>query len=168
MVIKYLKLIIFMTVKPIENIAQLPFVVANHPPAYAGLEFLSAIQLLNSHEPMVGIVDNVDNKNLKLFVIDLCEQESVNVSFLLESASDWFANYRHAMPISFYLSRLQEFADLTPLYKSVPLRNIIRIIGPVGIFSMSRVERTRKKKHRVPDAGVVINHVPLTTGVESI
>lgn len=135
--------------KSIENIAQLPFVVANHPPAYAGLEFLSIVQLLNSHDHVVGIVDNVDQKHLKLFVLDLCEQERIDVSFLLEAANDWFTTCRHSLPLSFYLSRLQDDVDLTPLYKTIPLKNIIRVIGPVGIFPMDRVERTKKKKHRV-------------------
>ena len=141
--------------KIIENIAQLPFVVANHPPAYAGLEFLSAIQLLNSHEPMVGIVDNVDNKTLKLFVIDLCEQEDVDVDVLLETASDWFTNYRHRVPLSFYLSRTYDLSQISSLYRSVPIRNIIRVIGPVGVFAMNRVEKTRKRKHRSNEPTVI-------------
>lgn len=133
--------------KSIENVAQLPFVVATHPPSYAGLDFLTAVQLLNSHEPIIGIVDNVDDKNLKLFMVDLCEQEGINVDLMLQVTSEWFTNHRHQIPLSFYLSRHQQFTGLAALYRSIPLKNIIRVIGPIGIFPMGTIERSRKRKH---------------------
>ena len=142
--------------KPVTNIAQLPFVVASHPPTYAGLEFLSAVQLTNQHEPIVGIVDNVDGKILKLFVIDLCEQEGIDVEFLLHAVDDWYQNHRHAFPLSFYMSRLPIFADFTNPYKLVPVKNIIRIIGPVSIFVMDSVEKVRKKKHTPTASATVV------------
>lgn len=135
----------------IENVAQLPFVVANHPPAYTGLEFLSAVQMLNSHSPIVGIVDNVDSKTLKIFVIDLCEQENIDVGALLDVTNDWFTNHRHSIPLSFYLARMHQSLSITSLYRSIPIKNIIRVIGPVGIFPMNRVDRTKKKKHRISE-----------------
>ncbi len=141
--------------KHIENIAQLPFVVANHPPSYAGLDFLTAVQLLNSHEPVIGIVDNVDNKNLKLFMVDLCEQEGINVDLLLQVTNDWFINHRNQIPLSFYLSRHPHFSGLASLYRSIPLKNIIRVIGPIGIFPMGDADRSRKRKH-IPI--VQVNH----------
>lgn len=133
--------------KHFENVAQLPFVVANHPPSYAGLDFLTAVQLLNSHEPIIGIVDNVDDKNLKLFMMDLCEQEGINVDLLLQITNDWFTQHRHQIPLSFYLSRHQQFSGLGSLYRSIPIKNIIRVIGPIGIFPMGDTERYRKRKH---------------------
>lgn len=123
-----------------------------HPNNYNGYPFITLIQFHDQH--IITIIDNVDKKTLKAYVLDLCEAEGVNESAVIQVASEWYSTAMD-YPVSIEFSKRGMTNDVSRIYRTYPIENIIRVIGPLKTFDMDHILKIRRRR-RIAPPNVVI------------
>lgn len=131
-------------------------IVESHPQEYTGYPFVALIQHKSSN--IIAIIDNVSDKNMRAYVLDLCEPEGINEASLIDVAAEWFEAAAENYPISVEFSK----RGLTPatgrIYRTFNLDTISRIIGHVSYFPIDQIYKIkRRKKREIPRTVRVIH-----------
>lgn len=134
-----------------------PLIIEEHPEKYEGYPFITLVQYNDQH--LLTIIDNCDNKNIKAFVLDLCGPEGVNEEHIIKVATYWFNNNREQYPVSFEFSKLGISSITSKIYRTFPKEFVSRVIGPVPVFEMSQVHKTRRRRRKSVPNGVVVRTV---------
>lgn len=124
-----------------------PLIVEPHPENYEGYKFITLIRY--NDENTINVVDNIINKQIHTYVLDLCGPEEVNEQEFIEIALNWYAKELHkTYPLSVEMSRLGYSQKANRILRVFPVDYITRIIGPVVEYPMSGYSKCRKRKKR--------------------
>ena len=99
--------------------AGVPLVVENHPKQYKGFPFITYIQFHNSD--VLALIDNVHNKQIQCYVLDLCQPEEIDEAALIEVASRWYADHSHRVPLSVFMNQLGLDSSSNKIYRTYNL-----------------------------------------------
>lgn len=98
------------------------------------------------------IVDNVDDKNIDAYVLDLCGPEKVDEENLIELVYPWWNDRRGNFPVSFEFSRLGISGEVSRIFRSFHIEYVTRVIGPLPLFDMAETQKIRRRKRKpIPD-----------------
>lgn len=127
-----------------------PLIIEPHPKTWNGYKFLTVIRY--NDENTVNVVDNVINKNIHTYVLDLCGPSNVDETTFIEIALNWYDSgncKKH--PLSIEFSRVGWSSNANKILRVFPVDYITRIVGPVAEFPMSGYRSCRKRKKRTPN-----------------
>ena len=139
----------------------IPLIVEKHPKDYNGYPFITLIQYKD--QDWLVIVDNVDDKNIDAYVLDLCGPESVNEEHIIETVHPWWQERRENFPISFEFSRLGMTAEVSRIFRSFHIEYVTRVIGPLPLFKMEEVIKIRRRKRKAIPEGMEIHKKNVTS-----
>ncbi len=131
-----------------------PLIIEPHPKTYNGLPFLTLV--LYRKVPMLTIIDNMNNENIRAFVLDLCDPEGIDKEALINIASVWYENDRDSFPISIAFSRAGITPQTSKIYRVIAIELVSRVIGPCFSFPMTEVTSVRRRKRKIISAGIEI------------
>jgi hypothetical protein len=134
-----------------------PLVVEPYPRDYTGLPFLTLIQFRK--QPMLVIVDNVDDRQIRAYVLDLCGPEQVDEEMVILAASEWYSASSDKYPVSIEFSRRVMTAETSRIYRTFDVEFVSRVIGPAPQFPMgaSAIKSVKRRRRKPVPAGVEIN-----------
>lgn len=133
----------------------IPLIVEKHPVDYNGYPFITLIQYRDQH--MLAIVDNATEKQVKSFILDLCEPAKVDEESIINVAIDWFNNSRGKYPISFEFSRRGMTAETSKIYRTFNIEFVTRVIGPLPKFDMCEVHSVKRRRRKTVPPGMEIH-----------
>ena len=132
-----------------------PLIIEPHPVDYSGFPFVTLIQYRK--QPMLAIVDNVDDSVIRAFVLDLCGPEGVDEEMIISAVADWYATNRSAFPVSIEFSRLGLTQQTSKIYRALNIEFVSRVIGPVPKYPMCAVKSVKRRRRKAVPAGVEIH-----------
>jgi hypothetical protein len=132
-----------------------PLVVEPYPRDYTGLPFLTLIQFRK--QPMLVIVDNVDDRLIKAYVLDLCGPEQVDEEKVIVVAADWYTQSKSIFPVSIEFSRRGMTGETSRIYRTFDVEFVSRVIGPAPEFPMNNVKSVKRRRRKSVPVGVEIN-----------
>lgn len=94
------------------------------------------------------IVDNVDDKNIDAYVLDLCGPEHIDEEQLVNIVNPWWEERKDQFPISFEFSRLGMTEHVSKIFRSFHIEYVTRVIGPLPHFNMNEVTKVRRRKRK--------------------
>jgi len=134
-----------------------PFIIQNYPSEYTGYPFLTVIQYKNQH--IISIIDNVNKKTLKAFVLDLCGPENVDEELVINIASYWYEFEKGGYPLSIEFSK-RGLANITSkIMKTYTIDSISRVMGPLYVYPTDNVVKIKRRKRREIPVGVEIKRL---------
>ena len=133
----------------------IPLIVEKHPKNYNGYPFITLIQYKD--QDWLVVVDNVDDKNIDAYVLDLCGPENVNEEHLIEVTYPWWKERRENFPISFEFSRLGMTGEVSKIFRSFHIEYVTRVIGPLPNFKMEEVIKIRRRKRKTIPEGMEVH-----------
>lgn len=136
-------------------------IIESHPDDYTGLPFLTLVKFHEEH--LLCIVDNIDLKTIRAYVIDYCQSCDVDENVLLNLANDWWHDVDMKMiPFSFYVSKKGFAVQLSPVYREFTISHVMRIVGPVPYYEMVELSGIKKRKKSKATANALSNVVSFT------
>ena len=135
-----------------------PLIIEPHPAEYSGFPFVTLIQYRK--QPMLAIVDNVDDSVIRAFVLDLCGPEEVDEELLIATVSEWYDTNRSSYPISVEFSPKGLTPHTSRIYRALNIEFVSRVIGPVPKYPMNSVKSIKRRRRKVLPAGVEIHKQP--------
>ena len=139
-----------------------PLIVEPHPSDYQGYPFITLIQYRKEHS--LTIVDNADDKTIKLYVLDLCGPSQVNEELLITIAHDWYKTGEYEKcPVSIAFSRSGISPEAQKIYRSYNVEFVTRVIGPLPKFEMKKVRSIKRRRRKpIPPGVELIKNKPFT------
>ena len=131
-----------------------PLIIEDHPQDYDGYPFITLIQQHASH--VLTIVDNVDDKQIRAFVLDLCGPENINEERIIRVAAEWYEISSELYPLSIEFSKRQMSSEISPLLRSFNIDFVTRVIGPMPRFAMNTNSSVRRRRRKPIPAGLEI------------
>lgn len=130
-----------------KSLHSVPLVVEPHPETYNGYKFITLIRY--NDENTINVVDNIIDKSIHTYVLDLCGPENVNENEFIDIVVSWYNtdNYKK-YPLSIEFSRLGFSKTANKILRIFPIDYVTRIIGPINEFPMSGRSNCRKRKKR--------------------
>lgn len=124
-----------------------PLIIEPHPEDYTGYKFITMIRYNDTNT--INVVDNIVNKSIYTYVLDLCGPSEVDENVFIEIAREWYYsdNFKKH-PLSVEFSRLGWQSESNKILRVFPIDYVTRIIGPVQEFPMSGYTRCRKRKKK--------------------
>lgn len=122
-------------------------IIEQHPDDYTGYPFVTLLQYKHLHN-IISIIDNSDNKSIKVYVLDLCKTEEVDESKIIEVAIDWYSNNYFNRPLSVDLSINGLSGEAAKILKVYHIDSVTRIIGPVQHYPTTNIFFIKKRKKR--------------------
>lgn len=124
-----------------------PLVTEPHPEGYTGYPFITLLRY--NDEIILTIIDNVTNKQIVGYVLDLCAPNNLDETSIVGVAENWFYNGRNkSHPLSIEFSRLGLAGTVAPILRAYPIEFVTRVIGPLPSYKMAGAYRTKKKKRK--------------------
>jgi len=120
----------------------------DYPSNYTGYNFITLIQF--NGEKSLSIVDRVTEKNINVYLLDLCLAKNVDEQEVLQIALDWSESDRKNFPISFEFARLNRTDDMSKIYRVFNIDFVERIIGPLPEREVIKTVIKRKKRKKIP------------------
>ncbi|TFG96110.1 hypothetical protein E4H12_11805 [Candidatus Thorarchaeota archaeon] len=131
-----------------------PLVVEPYPRDYSGLPFLTLIQFRK--QPMLVIIDNVNDQAIKAYVLDLCGPEHVNEEKVIGAAQEWFEKDNINFPVSIEFSRRGMTEETSRIYRTFDVEFVSRVIGPAPEFPMGVIKSVKRRRRKAVPQGVEI------------
>ncbi len=124
-----------------------PLITEPHPDGYNGYPFLTLIRY--NDENHLNIIDNVVNKQIIGYNLDLCAAAGIDELAVVKLAAEWFYSERHKkIPLSIEFSRLGYASQMSTIIRCYPTEFVTRVIGPLPEYKMSGVFKSKKKKKK--------------------
>lgn len=133
----------------------IPLIVETHPVEYTGFAFITLLQYRK--QPMLAIIDNADDRNVKAFVIDLCGPEGVDEELLISVAAHWYEHNRSGYPISIEFSKQGMTHEMSRIYRTLSKEFITRAIGPIPSYPMSGIVSIKRRRRKAISPAVEIH-----------
>ena len=143
----------------------IPLIVEKHPDGYTGYPFITLLQYQDKH--LLSIVDNIDKKTVKSFILDLCGPEQVNEELLINIADDWYEHRRDKFPLSFEFSRLGVSEEMNKIYRTFNIEYITRVIGPLPKFEMAEIRSVKRRRKKSIPIGMEVKKRRITSDLTS-
>lgn len=134
--------------------ANVPLIIEAHPKEYKGYPFVTVI--VYRKQPMLTIVDNADEDDIKAFVLDYCGAEGVNEESLIVAAAEWYQENKAAFPVSIEFSRRGMTAETSKIFRSLNIEFVSRVIGPLPKFPMGAAKSVKRRRRKPIPANVEI------------
>lgn len=99
-------------------------------------------------QPLLTIVDNMDDEKIQAYVLDLCGPESVDEQEVISIALDWFTNSRNQYPISIEFSKLGLISDTSRIFRILNVNFVTRFIGLASKYNINEVQQVRRRKRK--------------------
>ncbi len=139
-----------------------PLIIEPHPEDYHGYPFITLIQYRKEHS--LNIVDNADDKTIKVYVLDMCGPSNVNEEILIAAASEWYKSEEYlTVPVSIAFSRVGLAPEAMKIYRSLNVEFVTRVIGPLPKFEMKKVRSVKRRRRKpIPPGVQLITNKPIT------
>lgn len=124
-----------------------PLIVESHPENYTGYDFITLIKYNDTN--YLNIIDNVCNKQIITYVLDLCGPSNVNEELIINIAQKWFAENHNNYPISIEFSKLNMSAQTSSILRYFPIDYVTRVIGPLPEYNMAGPFKVKKRKRKL-------------------
>jgi hypothetical protein len=132
-----------------------PLIIEPHPTDYNGYPFITLIQYRKEHS--LTIVDNADDKAIKVYVLDMCGPAQVNEELLITVAHDWYETEEYTRyPVSIAFSRAGVAPEAMKIYRSFNIEFVTRVIGPLPSFEMKKVRSVKRRRRKPIPPGVQV------------
>lgn len=130
-----------------------PLITEPHPDGYTGYPFLTLIRY--NDENFLNIVDNVVNKQIVAYNLDLCAAAEIDEISVITIAEDWFYSERHRRyPLSVEFSRRGHATTVSQIIRCYPVEFVTRVIGPLPEYKMGGVFKSKKKRRKAITADI--------------
>jgi len=133
----------------------IPLIVENHPDNYNGYPFITLIQYKDIDQ--LVIVDNVDEKNIDAYVLDLCGPENVDEEKMISIVSEWWDKHRADFPVSFEFSKAGIAVDVSKIYRAFHIEYVTRVIGPLSNFKAKETPKIKRRRRKEVPKGVEVH-----------
>lgn len=124
----------------------IPLIVEDHPDTYNGYPFITLIQYRKDHN--LTVVDNVNDKIIKSYVLDLCGPSNINEEEIINIANEWWHTKKDRFPLSFEFSRLGLTNTVSLIYRTFNIEYVTRVIGPLPKYEMNETHSVRRRKKK--------------------
>lgn len=125
----------------------IPLITEPHPEGYIGYPFITLIRY--NDENTLNIIDNVVNKQIIGYVLDLCSPAGIDEHAVVAIAEEWFYSDRHTRyPLSVEFSRRELAGAMSPILRCYPTEFVTRVIGPLPEYKMGGVIKSKKKRKK--------------------
>jgi hypothetical protein len=131
-----------------------PLLIEEHPEDYIGFPFITLIQY--KKQPLLTIVDNINDSSVKAYVLDLCRSENINEDLIVTVAANWFYNNSANYPVSIEYSKQNLLETTSKIYKILNIEFITRVIGPTFRFPTNQVSSVRRRRRKGLAEGIEI------------
>jgi len=131
-----------------------PLIIEPHPESYSGYPFITLLQYRQQH--ILTIIDNIDNKSIKAYVLDYCGPERVDEELVIEIAGRWYGKNSELYPLSFEFSKLGLASEVSRIYKKFNIDFVSRLIGPMVKFPMNDIQSTKRRRRKEVPSGVSV------------
>ena len=131
-----------------------PLIVEPHPSDYEGYPFITLIQYDKQH--ILTIVDNVTDKFIQAYVLDMCGPESIEEEHIVTIADAWFTQFKDRFPLSFEFSRRGVARKTSQIYKTFNIEFVSRVIGPLPRFDLKQPPKIRRRRRKNIPANVIV------------
>jgi hypothetical protein len=130
-----------------KKIQDIPLITEPHPDTWDGYPFITLIGY--NDENVLTVVDNVVNKQVVAYVLDLCEPAGISKEAIINAAADWFYSGRNRLhPLSIEFSRLGVALAANTVLRCFPIEFVTRVIGPLPSYPMGGTLKVRRKKRK--------------------
>lgn len=138
-----------------------PLIVEPHPENYNGYPFITLIQYRKEHS--LNIVDNADDKAIKVYVLDMCGPAQINEEILIAAAHEWYQSGEYqVVPVSIAFSRAGLAPQAMKIYRSLNVEFVTRVIGPLPKFEMKKVRSIKRRRRKpIPQGVQLIKNRPI-------
>lgn len=126
--------------------ANVPLIIENYPPDYDGYKFISVIKYNDVNT--LNIIDNIKNKSIHTYVLDLCRAENVEEDLIIRITEKWYNTKKYDYPLSIEFSKLGLSHIANKILRVYPIDYVTRIIGYVSQFPMSGTKEIRRKRRK--------------------
>lgn len=123
-----------------------PLIFEPYPETYTGLPFITYIQYRTSD--MLVIVDNIDEENIKVYDLELCEAHKIDQDAIMKIALEWYGSGTPSKPISVEFSSRGLSPCVTQIYKTLKREYVSRFIGPAWQYSMYDIKSIKRRRRR--------------------
>jgi hypothetical protein len=134
-------------------------IVEPHPQEYTGYPFVALVQ--HKQTSYIAIIDNVSEKHIKAYVLDLCEPEGLSEKAVIDLAAEWYDDSVTKYPISVEFSKRGVSNVVGKIYRTFNLDAVVRIIGHVSYFPIDEVYKVKRRKKREIQRSIAI--IPKTS-----
>lgn len=132
-----------------------PLIIEPHPETYSGYPFITLIQYRKEHS--LNIVDNSDEKMIRVYVLDLCGPAMVNEELLIAAAHEWYQSDDYGrVPASVAFSKFGVSDEARKIYRTLNTEFVTRVIGPLPSFEMKKIRSTKRRRRKPVPQGVKI------------
>lgn len=128
-------------------------IVEPHPDNYTGLPFITLLQYRKEH--FLTIIDDSNDTEIKALVLDLCDPNEIDKTFIITQATEWYQNKSH-VPISFFFSMSGHSSIVEKIYKTFSTECTTRVIGPLPCYNMDTMPVSRKKRKKATICSYVV------------
>ena len=134
-----------------------PLIVEPHPAGYDGYPFITLIQYRKEHT--LALVDNVDDKVVKAYALDMCGPAGVDEEMLISVAKHWYdAGGLTKHPVSITLSQFGLSETCQAIYRTFNVEFITRVIGPLPRFEMKAVKSVKRRRRKQLSPGIEVKN----------
>ncbi|MEM4258038.1 MAG: hypothetical protein QXL17_02660 [Candidatus Thermoplasmatota archaeon] len=131
-----------------------PLIIESHPKDYNGYPFITLIQYRKQH--VLAIIDNIDNKCIKAYVLDMCGPENINETEIITLVEQWYKNNSKQYPLSIEFSKCGLTQQMSKIYKSFNIEYVSRVIGPVFKFPMNHIKSIKRRRRKSIPTGIKV------------
>lgn len=128
-------------------------IIEPHPQSYEGYPFITLVKF--QYDYVLCIVDNVDDKTLKAYVLDECAAVNLNEKAIIQVAEQWYNDKSDRYPLSIEFSHRGLSPHVSEIFKEFDLNHITRIVGPVPRYEMKEIKNVRRRKKRKIDHATI-------------
>lgn len=118
------------------------------------LLFLSLVEY--KREEFLCVIDTVDDESINAYVLDYAEQNGIKISSFLSLVTRWFYASSDRCPLSFEAAKYNLTEALAPMYKTLELSYVSRVVGNSFSFSDEKPSKVKRRRVIAPSEGIEI------------
>lgn len=98
------------------------------PASDAGSLFYLSVLEYRSQQ-FIGVINNIDDDEIGMYVLDFAQQEKIDVKNLLSAITYWFYKSSYIHPLSIEFSILGLTPITNKIYRTFELAHVTRLVG---------------------------------------
>ena len=111
-------------------------------------------------ESCLCVIDNIDNGEIKLFILDKLTQSAICPARFVSMANHWYYHSSEKYPLSIEFSKNGMSQVVTPIYATIPLSSVRKITGRVFSYPLSAEPKIRRRRVKAIPSNVEISLKP--------
>ena len=111
-------------------------------------------------ESCLCVIDNIDNGEIKLFILDKLTQSAICPAWFVSMANHWYYHSSEKYPLSIEFSKNGMSQVVTPIYATIPLSSVRKITGRVFSYPLSAEPEIRRRRVKAIPSNVEISLKP--------